>query len=105
MSSTGHSSSTNPMQAARGVADTLREKGGEVRDTIQQMGSSAKDMAQAGWETARDTAGEYLDVGRKKAKELGQTLDTQIRTRPIPALLIAAGIGFLAAMLLSRSRD
>jgi ElaB/YqjD/DUF883 family membrane-anchored ribosome-binding protein len=105
MSSTSHSSSSNPKQAARSVADALREKGSEVRDTVQQMGSSAKEMAQAGWETARDTAGEYLDVGRQKAKEFGHTLDKQIRTRPIPALLIAAGIGFLAAMLLSRGRD
>ena len=42
MSSTSHSSSTNPMQTARGVADTLREKGGEVRDTIQQMDPARK---------------------------------------------------------------
>jgi ElaB/YqjD/DUF883 family membrane-anchored ribosome-binding protein len=99
------SQSSNPTQAARGMADALRDKGCEVRDTIQQVGASAKEMAQAGWETARDTAGEYLDKGRQKAKEFGQTLDTQIRTRPIPALLIAAGVGFLAAMLLTRGRD
>jgi ElaB/YqjD/DUF883 family membrane-anchored ribosome-binding protein len=105
MASTSHSSTTKASQAAHGMADTLREKGCEARDTIQQMGASAKEMAQAGWETARDTAGEYLDKGRQKAKEFGETLDTQIRTRPIPALLIAAGIGFLAAMLLSRGRD
>jgi ElaB/YqjD/DUF883 family membrane-anchored ribosome-binding protein len=97
MASASHSGSS--------VTEAVREKGRDVRNTIQQMGSSAKEMAQAGWETARDTAGEYLDKGRQKAKELGQTLDTQIRTRPIPALLIAAGIGFLAAMLLSRGRD
>jgi ElaB/YqjD/DUF883 family membrane-anchored ribosome-binding protein len=97
MASTSHSGSN--------VKEVVREKASDVRGTIQQMGSSAKEMAQAGWETARDTAGEYLDKGRQKAKELGQTLDTQIRTRPIPALLIAAGIGFLAAILLTRGRD
>jgi ElaB/YqjD/DUF883 family membrane-anchored ribosome-binding protein len=67
------------------------------------MGSTAKDMAQAGWETARDTAAEYLDKGRETAMELGETLEIQIRTRPIRALLIAAGVGFLAGMILKRN--
>jgi ElaB/YqjD/DUF883 family membrane-anchored ribosome-binding protein len=85
------------------MADTIRDKGRDVRDTVQQMGSSAKEMAQAGWENARDTAADYLDKGREKALELGETLEIQIRSRPIRALLIAAGIGFLAGMLLKRS--
>ncbi|HKD36072.1 MAG TPA: hypothetical protein VKB78_04705 [Pirellulales bacterium] len=102
MSNVSHSTS-NPTAAARGMADTLRDKGRDVRDTVQQMGSSAKDMAQAGWENARDTASEYLDRGREKALELGESLEIQIRSRPIRSLLIAAGIGFLAGMLLKRS--
>jgi len=105
MSNVSHSRSSDPTGAVHSVTDTVREKSRAVRDSIQQMGSTAKDMAQAGWETARDTTGEYLDKGREKAKELGQTLDIQIRTRPIRALLIAAGIGFLAAVMLSRGRD
>ncbi len=105
MANISHPSSSDPTSTARNVAESVREKGRDVRDTIQQMGSTANDMAQAGWESARDTAGEYLDKGRQKAKDLGHTLDIQIRTRPIPALLIAAGVGFLAAMLLSRGRE
>jgi ElaB/YqjD/DUF883 family membrane-anchored ribosome-binding protein len=84
------------------MADTLSEKGRDVRETVQQMGATAKDMAQAGWENARDTASEYLDRGREKALELGETLEIQIRSRPIRALLVAAGVGFLAGMLLKR---
>ena len=103
MSNVSHSTSSNPTSAARGMADTIRDKGRDVRDTVQQMGSSAKEMAQAGWENARDTAADYLDKGREKALELGETLEIQIRSRPIRALLIAAGIGFLAGMLLKRS--
>jgi ElaB/YqjD/DUF883 family membrane-anchored ribosome-binding protein len=94
---------SNVSQSARGASDTIREKGRDVRDTVQQMGATAKDMAQAGWETARDTASDYLDRGREKATELGETLEIQIRSRPIRALLIAAGVGFLAGMLLKRS--
>jgi ElaB/YqjD/DUF883 family membrane-anchored ribosome-binding protein len=103
MSNVSHSSTSNPMGAARGMADAAREKARDVRDTAQQMGSTAKEMAQAGWETARDTASDYLDKGRDKALELGETLEIQIRSQPIRALLIAAGIGFLAGMLLKRS--
>jgi ElaB/YqjD/DUF883 family membrane-anchored ribosome-binding protein len=103
MSNVSHSTTSNPAGVARGMADTIRDKGRDVRDTVQQMGSTAKDMAQAGWENARDTAADYLDKGREKAVELGETLEIQIRSRPIRALLIAAGIGFLAGMLLKRS--
>src|SRR5438105_12624133 len=99
MSNVSHSSTSQTMGAAQGVGETIREKRRDVRDTVQQMGSTAKDMAQAGWETARDTAAEYLETGREKAMEFGESLEIQIRTRPIRALLIAAGVGFLAGML------
>ena len=103
MSNVGQSSRSNPMGATREMGETILEKGRDVRDTVQQMGSSAKEMAQAGWEATRDTAAEYLDKGRERAVELGQTLEIQIRTRPIRALLIAAGVGFLAGMILKRN--
>jgi ElaB/YqjD/DUF883 family membrane-anchored ribosome-binding protein len=103
MSNVSQSSRSKSMGSAREVGETILEKGRDVRDTVQQMGSSAKDMAQAGWETARDTAAEYLDKGRERAMELGETLEIQIRTRPIRALLIAAGVGFLAGMILKRN--
>jgi ElaB/YqjD/DUF883 family membrane-anchored ribosome-binding protein len=103
MSNVGRSTRSNPMDAAREMGETIVEKGRDVRDTVQQVGSTAKEMAQAGWETTRDTAAEYLDKGREKAMELGQTLELQIRTRPIRALLIAAGVGFLAGMILKRN--
>ena len=102
MSHVSQSSSSNPTATARGLGDAALEKGREVRDTVKQMGSSAKEMAQAGWESARDTAAEYLDKGREKAVELGETVEIQIRTRPIRSILIAAGIGFVAGMFLKR---
>jgi len=102
MSRVSQSSSSNPTAAARGVGEAVVEKGREIRDTVQQMGSNAKEMAQAGWESARDTATEYLDKGREKAAELGETLEIQIRTRPIRAILVAVGLGFVAGILLKR---
>ena len=85
MSNMGRSTRSNPTGATRDMGETILEKGRDVRDTIQQMGSSAKEMAQAGWETTRDAAAEYLDKGRERAVELGETLEIQIRTRPIRA--------------------
>jgi ElaB/YqjD/DUF883 family membrane-anchored ribosome-binding protein len=103
MSNVSRSSRSNPMGATREVGETMLERGRDVRETVQQMGSSAKDMAQAGLQSARDTAAEYLDKGGEKAMELGETLEIQIRTRPLRALLIAAGVGFLAGMILKRN--
>lgn len=100
MSHVSQTGSSNPTATARGLGDAALEKGREIRDTVKQMGSTAKEVAQSGWESARDTAAEYLDKGREKAVELGETLEIQIRSRPMRSLLIAAGIGFLAGMLL-----
>src|SRR5947208_2738774 len=102
MSHVSQSSSNKPTASARGVGETVVEKSREIRDSVQQMGSTAKEMAQAGWESARDTAAEYFDKSREKAMELGETLEIQIRSRPIRAILFAAGIGFVAGMLLKR---
>ena len=102
MSNVSNSSSAAAMGAARGVAEAVREKGKEVRDTLHQAGSAAKEAAQSGWEAARHTAGEYLGQGREKAMAFEHSVEGQIKARPLGAILVAGGIGFLIGMLLRR---
>jgi ElaB/YqjD/DUF883 family membrane-anchored ribosome-binding protein len=46
-------------------------------------------------ERVRETASEYWDQGRVKAEELSETIQDRVREQPVPAVLIAAGVGFL----------
>ncbi len=58
---------------------------GKVKDKVQDaMGSDAGDYA-----------GSFLD----QVEEYGDYLADQIDTRPVTAVLIAAGVGFLIAMV------
>ncbi|HEV2970395.1 MAG TPA: DUF883 C-terminal domain-containing protein [Pirellulales bacterium] len=98
------SGSKNPAAAVSGIAETICESGRDLRDSLQQMGCKAKNMAQVGWETARGTASDFVEKGCHKAMEVSESLETRIRTRPLRAILSAAGIGFLAGMLLKRRR-
>ncbi|HEV3417657.1 MAG TPA: hypothetical protein VG056_12610 [Pirellulales bacterium] len=97
----GMPTTDSPAVAARGIVATIREKGRDIRDTLQEAGCTAKNMAQ----TARDTAADYVEKGRHTATELSESLETQVRTRPLLSILCAAGIGFLAGILLKRRRS
>ena len=45
---------------------------------------------------------EYYQQGREKVQVLEQTLEAQIRAKPIQSLLIAGGIGLLLGLLWNR---
>ena len=102
MSNVSQSNAEQITGAVRNVADAVREKGRDIRETVQQMGSAAKDAAQAGWDTARSTTHDYLEKGKSTAKAFEESLEIQIRTRPLSAVLLAAGIGFLVAAFWKR---
>lgn len=73
------------------AVETVRERAGQVGENLQHMGAAARDAAQHQWENLRDTAGE-------KAKDIGHSLEEQVRRQPLPAVLIAAGVGFILGM-------
>jgi ElaB/YqjD/DUF883 family membrane-anchored ribosome-binding protein len=73
-----------------------------MTETLQDAGATAKRMAAEGYETIRDTASEYLDMGKARAREVGENLQERVREQPIAALAVAAAAGFLVGVLLMR---
>ena len=67
--------------------ELLRETAGEAGPKIQQV---------------RERAEESLRVAREHLKGTGAELDNRVRANPWAAVGIAAGIGLIAGILLSR---
>jgi ElaB/YqjD/DUF883 family membrane-anchored ribosome-binding protein len=84
------------------ATDQLRAHSGTVREDLNQLGRLAKGAAREKLGEARDVAGEYYDTGRKKAEEFETQLVDYVRTKPLKSVLIAAGVGALFGLLISR---
>ena len=91
-----------PAKTDRPGMDTLREKSSDVKQSLSDMGSAAKQIAQEQYEGVRDTVTSYYDQGRERAMEFEQSLEKRIRERPISAVLVATGLGFLLGMVWMR---
>jgi uncharacterized protein YjbJ (UPF0337 family) len=75
------------------------ELAGKTRDTVQDWASSVSGAAVQAKDKAQEVATDTLD----KVGDLGQDITDLIRRYPIPALLLAFGVGFLGARALQRS--
>jgi ElaB/YqjD/DUF883 family membrane-anchored ribosome-binding protein len=88
------------------MANTVRSKRSDVTEQastiakdLQEVGASAKRMATDSVETLRETANEYLDQGRARVRELGDTVQTRIQEQPMTSILVATAVGFLLGVL------
>ena len=75
----------------KGVAEGLRDVGGQVGD-----------MAREQYEHLRESAQDYFEQGRAKAEEWTGNVESYVQEQPMKALLIAGGIGLLLGFLWRR---
>jgi ElaB/YqjD/DUF883 family membrane-anchored ribosome-binding protein len=87
---------------AASTTEQLRQQTETVREDLGQLGRLAKQAAKEKLGEARETAAGYYDHGRKKADELETQLVDYVRTKPLKSILIAAGVGALFGILISR---
>ena len=78
------------------VKATVQDMGTQVKATVQDMGAQAKATMQA-------AGTQVYEQGRESLQDLNQTIEAQIRERPLQALLVAGGIGVLLGLLWRRS--
>ena len=94
-------------------ADELDAQIQELRRDISEIGKTLKALgaakAQEYKATADDMANEAIGIGsraydaaRAEAMSLEESFERQVREKPLQALAIAAGVGFLAALLTRR---
>jgi ElaB/YqjD/DUF883 family membrane-anchored ribosome-binding protein len=84
--------STQVADKAHETADYLRHKAQDLSTHAQELGAQT-----------REAVSEYYEHGRESLRELNHTLEGQIRTHPIEALLVAGGIGLILGLLWRRS--
>jgi ElaB/YqjD/DUF883 family membrane-anchored ribosome-binding protein len=77
----------------------VAEQASAVAKDIQEMGASARRAAGDSMEALREYANEYLDEGRAKFRELGDTVSTRIQDQPMTSILVATAVGFLLGVL------
>jgi ElaB/YqjD/DUF883 family membrane-anchored ribosome-binding protein len=91
--------------------ETVRDDVHAIRDDLSVLKSdatrAARDLAHAGADMARERAGAALD----QAKRLGDQFTTSyekacdfVKERPVTSILIAVGVGAIAARLLTSRR-
>ncbi|MFB9949402.1 YqjD family protein [Rhizobium puerariae] len=76
---------------ARSIAAVGNEKAGEVRGKARRAANEAADASL-----------HMVEAAREQALSLERDLERQIRTNPIQAVAIAAGVGFLFALMTRR---
>jgi len=91
---------TNPTTPS--AREQLRSHTETVRDDIGQLGRLATGAAREKLDEARGVATEYYEHGRKKAGEYETQVVDYVRTKPLKSILIAAGVGALLGILISR---
>lgn len=84
-------SDTTPGNAANDVSDNVSA----LRDDVSKLASSVKRLAQEQFGTTVE------DVQDKAMEKVGD-LETAIRRKPAQSALIAAGIGLVVGLILSR---
>jgi ElaB/YqjD/DUF883 family membrane-anchored ribosome-binding protein len=85
-------------ETAAEIQARVTATGHQVREQARELRTQAQDL---GAQTI-EAAAEYYQQGREKVQVLEQTLETQIREKPIQSLLIAGGIGLLLGLLWNR---
>ena len=94
-------------------SETIEDQVNQLRDDIQALARTISTMASGQVERMQAKAGEAkhdaeaaseqaLDAIRTHYKDAEASVSTQVREKPLQALGIAAGIGFLFALLAKR---
>jgi ElaB/YqjD/DUF883 family membrane-anchored ribosome-binding protein len=80
------------------TADKAKSGVGSAKPTVNKAATIAGDGSENAVETVKQA---YRDAKGAAQQNLGN-IERQIREKPVQATLIAAGVGFLAAMLFTR---
>ena len=86
----------NTTQAKR---ERMSEQASAAAKNVQDVGAKAREMASESVDSLRETANQYLDEGRQRVRELGDTVQHRVQDRPMTSILIATAIGFLLGVL------
>jgi ElaB/YqjD/DUF883 family membrane-anchored ribosome-binding protein len=92
--------SNNPGQGS--ATEQVKKGASQVGEGIRNLGEQVKETAQEKYESLRDAASDYYETGRERAQQWEEGLEGYVQDKPVKALLIAAGVGFLLGAIWKR---
>ena len=87
------------------TGDARTQASGRAREaagTVQDLYGQAKDAARDAADTAAGYAKDAYEAGGDTFRDGSQAIAKKVRDNPLGALMIAGGIGFALALLMSR---
>lgn len=93
---------TYSQAAAAGDKEALKNKAVAAKDAIGDLAGEATNYARHRAHDAKDAAAGWVATGKEKLGDAGEATVEYIQRNPYKALAIAAGIGFVAGLILKR---
>jgi ElaB/YqjD/DUF883 family membrane-anchored ribosome-binding protein len=90
------------------MATTRRQKNesagqvSTISKDFRDVKSATRQMATDGVEALRATTDQFIDEGRARMREWGDTVASRVQDQPVKALLVAAALGFLVGVFVRR---
>jgi ElaB/YqjD/DUF883 family membrane-anchored ribosome-binding protein len=89
-------------QSVKDMGSKMRERSGDImegaRDTAKDLGH----RAQEGFDFVKERASDYASRGKEQLESASHAVQDQVQQRPMSAILIAAGVGFVLGLLWMR---
>lgn len=98
------SSSSEDKTKANASDAELREQLGVIREDLQELGRKVGDVVGNRVARAREASADTVERGKERVTEYGDDLIENIRSRPLRAVFIAAGIGTLLGLFFGPRR-
>lgn len=86
---------TNSYTSSRTNRHKLARRASDAANELQNAGLAAAQVASEQIEALQGMTDEYVELGRAKFRELGGEVQAHVKEKPMTALLVAAGVGFL----------
>lgn len=89
----------------KGSAEAVEQKAAGVMEGVRDFASSAKETARDSVERVKEKAADVYEHSRDKLADWNDSAQGYIQREPLKALAIAAGVGLLLGVLLTRRSD
>ncbi|MCE9624035.1 MAG: hypothetical protein K8R69_01075 [Deltaproteobacteria bacterium] len=79
--------------------EDLQQNATQVADDMLKLGNAIQSLAADSWQSVQNKLSELYDSGQHKVASAEKKIEGQIQKRPMQALLVAAGVGFLIGLM------
>jgi len=85
----------NAAEHGKESLEDLQQNASQVAGDMLKLGNAIQSLAADSWESVQNKLSDLYASGQDKVVGVEKKLESQIQKRPMQALLVAAGVGFL----------